>query len=90
MSLEVEYKRPTQINEPESSQFFSLNYVRYINKSMCPGKMKNSILDKHAKTFVPLTVECEYHLKFRTKDRDKLLGLSTIYNPTQVRNQNKI
>ena len=90
MSLETEYKRPTQIIEPESLQKFSIKYVRYINKSMCPIKIINSILDKHAKIFVPLTFECEYQLKFRTGDRDKLLGLSTIYNPTQVRKQNKI
>ena len=52
--------------------------------------MSNSILDKHVKIFVPYTVECEYQLDFRTKDKDKPLGVATINHPTQVRNYNQI
>ena len=57
---------------------------------MYPEKIFSSILDKHAKIFVPYTAECEYQLDFRSKDKDKPLGVATIYHPTQVENHNKI
>ena len=49
-----------------------------------------SILDKHAKIFVPYTTECEYQLDFRNKDKDKPLCVATIYHPSQVMNHNQI
>jgi len=39
---------------------------------------------------VPYTAECEDQLDFRTKDKDKPLGVATIYHPTHVKNHNKI
>ena len=49
-----------------------------------------SVLDKHAKIFVPYTAEGEYQLDFRTKDNDKPKGVATIYHPSQLKNHNKI
>ena len=60
MSLEIENNRPRQINEPETLQKIKIKYVRYKFKSMYPDKIIGSILDKHAKTFVPYTAECQY------------------------------
>ena len=56
----------------------------YSEKIIC------SILDKHAKIFVPYTAECEYQLDFRNKGKDKPLYVATIYHPFQVKNHNKI
>ena len=90
MSLEIEYERPYQRNEPESLQNFIVKFVRYNIKSMYPEKIICSILDKRAKKFVPYTAELECQLDFRTKDKDKPLGVATIYHATQVKNHNKL
>ena len=89
MSLETEYERLYQRNEPESLQNNFIKYVRYENKSIYPQKTIDSILDQHAKIFVPYTTEYEYQLDFRSKDKDKPLGVATIYHPTQVENLEK-
>ena len=89
MSLEIEYERPYQRNEPESLQNIIIKYVRYKNKSMYTQKTIESILDQHAKIFVPYTTEYENQLDFRSKDKDKPLGVATIYHPTQVENLEK-
>ena len=48
------------------------------------------ILDKHAKKFVSYKIECEFQLDFRSIDKDKPLGVATIYNPTQVKKHKEI
>ena len=55
-----------------------------------PEKKINSVLDKHARIFEHYTAECENQLDNRTKDKDKLLGLATIYHSTQVKEQKKV
>ena len=42
------------------------------------------------KNFVPYTVECEYQLDFRNKDKDRHWGVATIYHRTQVNNHKEI
>ena len=86
MSLQVEYERPYQRNEPESLQNIIIKYVRYNIKSMYPEKIIHSILKEHAKKFVPYTSECEYQLDYRSKDKDKPLGVATIYHPDLIKN----
>ena len=66
MSLENEYGKPNQRNEPENLQSIFIKYVRYNIKSMYPEKTIGSVLDKQAKIFEPYTVECEYQLDFRS------------------------
>ena len=90
MSLEKEYEKPYQRNEPESLQKIIIKFVRYSIKSMYPEKIFSSILDKHAKQFVPYTAECEYQLDYRNEDKDKPWGVATIYHPTQVKNHKQI
>ena len=90
MSSEIEYERPYQRNEAESLQSVIIIFVRYNFESMYPEKRITSNLDKHAKKFVPYKAECEYHLDFRSKDKDTPLGVATINHPTQVKNHNKI
>ena len=85
MSLEVEYGRPYQKNEPEILQNIIIKYVRYNSKSMYPEKINSSILDKHAKILEPYTVECEYQSDIRSKDKDKPWGVGNIYHPIQVK-----
>ena len=34
--------------------------------------------------FVPYTAKCENQLDLRSKDKDKPLGVATIYHPTLV------
>ena len=60
--------------------------VRYKINTMCLGKRNNSVLDKHAKIFVPYTAESEYQIDFRSKNKDKPWGLATYYHPTQFKN----
>ena len=71
-------------------KMLKLTFVRFSIKSMYPQKVFHSILDEHSKIFVRYTAECEYQLDFRSKDKDKPLGVATINSPTQVRNRNKI
>ena len=39
---------------------------------------------------MPYTAECEYHLDFRSKDKDKPLGVTTIKYSSQFGNHIKI
>ena len=89
MSLEIEYERPYQRNEPESLQKCILKYDRYNIKSMYPEKINSSILDKYAKFFVPYTADCEYQLDFRCKEKDKPWRVTTTYHQTQDKNHKK-
>ena len=90
MSLEKEYCRPSGLNQPETYKYNCIEIPRYNIKSMYPEKKINSTLNKHAKIFVPYTAECEYQLEFRAKDKDKPLGIATIYHPTRVKILKKI
>ena len=87
MSLENEYGKPYQRNEPENLQSVIIKYFRYIIKSLYPERIIGSNLDKQTKTFEAFTAECEYHLDFRPIDKNKAFGVATIYRPTQFRNQ---
>ena len=89
MNLEIEYERPYQRNEPESSQIIILKYVRYNIKSMYPEKIIHSMINDHVKKFVPYTGECEYQLDYRSKNKDKPLGVATIYHPPLIKNLKK-
>ena len=53
---------------------------------MYPQNIIHSVLDEHAKTFVPHTADCEYQSDFRIKDKDEQLGVATEYCPTQDKN----
>ena len=90
MSLEKEYERPYQRNEPESLQFFNMKYVRYNNILLYPEKKVHSILEKLVKKFVPYSGECEYRLDYRCKNKDQPWGVATIYHPPLFKNHKKI
>ena len=77
MSLEIEYNRPYQINEPESLQNIIMKYVCYNIKWMYPKKIITLFLYEHTQMFVPYTSECEYRLDYRCND--KPYGVATIY-----------
>ena len=62
MSLEIEYERRYQKNEPESLQNFFINYVLCKIKSMYPEKLFPSMIDEHVKKFDAYSGECEYQL----------------------------
>ena len=53
---------------------------------MYQEKIFSSILDIHANIFVPYSAGSEYHLDFRSKDKDKPRVVATIYLPSQVKN----
>ena len=65
MSLEVEYKRPYQRNEPESLQNIILRGYFYNIRSMYPEKLIRTILLKHQKKFVRYAAECEYEIALK-------------------------
>ena len=71
ISLEVEYERLYQRNEPENLKNFIIIYVPDNITTMYPQKIFDSILDKHGKIFVPYTAKCEYQLDVRTSDEEK-------------------
>ena len=85
MSLEIEYVRLYQRNEPGSLQNIFVKNFRHNIKSRYPRKIIDSILDKHAKNFVLYTAVYDYQSELWTKDKDKPLGGATIYHPTQVK-----
>ena len=89
MSLEVEYERPYQRNEPESLQNIFIKYVRYNIESMYPEKIIHSILEELVKNFVPYSGECEYRLDYRSKDKDKPSGVATVCLDPLVKNHKK-
>ena len=69
MSLQIEYVRSYQINEPENLQNIIIKYVCYNIKWTYPKKLISLFLYKHAQMFVPYTSECEYRLDYRCKDK---------------------
>ena len=89
MSLEVEYEWTYQRNEPENLQNIVIKYVRYNNKSMYPEKKIHSMIDEHVKKIVPYSGECECQLDYRFKDKDKPLGVATLYRPLLNKNHTK-
>ena len=54
MSLDIEYGRLYQRNEPKSLQNIIINYVRYNIKSMYPEKLISSTLNNHANILYPI------------------------------------
>ena len=64
MSLETEYERPYQRNEPESLQIIIMKYVRFNIKSKYPEKIILSMVEEHVKNIVPYSGECEYQLDY--------------------------
>ena len=42
------------------------------------------MIDEHVTKFVPYTGECEYHLHYRSKDKDKPWGVDTKFNPLLI------
>ena len=57
---------------------------------MHPEKLIISIINEHVKKIVPYSGECEYQLDYRSKDKDKPLGVATVYLPPQIKNHKKI
>ena len=91
MSLEVEYERPYQRNEPESLQNIILKGYFYNIRVMYPEKLIRTILLKHKGKFVRYAAECEYEIAFRNEKDDKIWESTfTICLPPQVKNHRKI
>ena len=90
MTLQVEYERPHQRNEPENLQKIIIKYVRYNIKSMYPEKIFRSMIDEHVKKFVPYSGECEKKLDYRNIDKNQPCGVATIYLPPEIKNHKKI
>ena len=72
MSLEVEYERPYQRNEPESLQNITLNGSFYNIRAMYPEKLIRTILLKHQEKFIRYTAECEYEISFKNEKNNKI------------------
>ena len=90
MSLEVEYERPYQRNEPESLQNIILNGYFYNIRSMYPEKLIRTILSKHNKKIVRYAAECEYEIVLRNEQDNKIWEKNfSIYLPPEVKNQRK-
>ena len=91
MSLEVEYERPYQRNEPESLQNIILRGYFYNIRSMYPEKLIRTILLKHQKKFVRYASECEYEIVLKNERDNKIWENNyIIYLPPQVKNHRKI
>ena len=91
MSLEVEYERPYQRNEPESLQNITLNGSFYNIRAMYPEKLIRTILLKHQEKFIRYTAECEYEISFKNEKNNKIWENNfSIYLPPQVKNHRKI
>ena len=91
MSLEVEYERPYQRNEPESLQNIILKGHFYNIRSMYPEKLIRKILLKHQEKFVRYVAECEYEIVLRNEQDNKIWESNfTIYLTPQVKNHRKI
>ena len=90
MSLQVEYERPYQRNEPESLQNIILKGYFYNIRSMYPDKLIRTILLKHQEKFVRYVAECEYEIAFRNEQDNEIWeNIFTIYLRPQVKNQKK-
>ena len=91
MSLELEYERPYQRNEPESLQNIILKGYFYNIRVMYPEKLIRTILLKHQEKFVRYAAECEYEIVLRNEQDNKIWESNfTIYLPPQVKNHRKI
>ena len=89
MGFEIECERPYRRTEPESLRTNLKKYVPSNIESLYSQKKIDSILDNHAKIFVPYTAECEYPLDFRNKNKDEAWGIASIYHSTQVKKHKK-
>ena len=91
MSLEVEYERPYQRNEPESLQNIILKGYFYNIRSMYPEKLIRTILLKHQEKYSRYAAECKYEIVLRNEQDNKIWESNfTIYLPPQVKNHRKI
>ena len=91
MSLQIEYERPYQKNEPESLQNIILRGYFYNIRAMYPEKLIRIILLKHKKKFIRYTAECEYEIAFRNEEDNKIWGRNfTIYLLPQGKTHRKI
>ena len=91
MTLEVEYERPNQRNEPESLQNIILNGYFYNIRSKYPEKLITRILLKHQEKFVRYASEGEYEIVLRNEKDKKIWEVNfSIYLPPQVKNHRKI
>ena len=91
MSLEEEYERPYQRNEPESLQNIILKGYFYNIRSMYPEKLISTVLLKHRKKFIRYAAECEYEIVLRNEQDNKIWEVNfSIYLPPQVKNHRKI
>ena len=52
----------------------------------CILKKSHSLVDERVKKFVPYTGECEYHMDYRSKDKDKPWGVDTKYQTPLIKN----
>ena len=92
MTLEVEYEKPYQRNEPESLQNIILKGYFYFFRAIYPEKSIRTILLKQIK-FVRYTAECEYEIAFRNEQGNKIwesIFTIYIYIPPQVKNHRKL
>ena len=55
----------------------------------CILKKIPSMVEEHIKKLVPYSGECEYHLDYKSKDKDKPCGLATIYHPLLIENHKR-
>ena len=91
MSLEVEYERPYQKNEPESLQNIILKGYFYNIRPMYPETLIRKILLKHKEKLVRYAAECEYEIVFRIEHDNKICENNfSIYLLPQVKNHRKI
>ena len=91
MSLEVEYERPYQRNEPENLQNIILKGYFYNIRAMYPEKLIRTILFKNKEKLVHYAAECEYEIVLRNVQDNKIWESNfTIYLPPQVENHRKI
>ena len=91
MSLEVEYERTYQRNEPECLQNIILKGYFFNIRSMYPEKLFRTILLKHQEKFVRYAAECKYEIVLKNKQDNKIWENNfTIYLPPQVKNHRKI
>ena len=91
MSLEVEYQRPYQRNEPESLQNIILNGYFYNIRAMYPEKLIRTFLSKHQEKFIRYTAEWEYEIAFKNEKINKIWENNFSINlPPEVKYHRKI
>ena len=90
MSLEVEYERPYQRNEPENLQSIILKGHFFNIRAMYSEKLIRTILLKHQENFVRYASECEYDIVRRNEKDNKFWEDNySIYLRPQVKNHKK-